>query len=290
MSREVIENYMRTNYSKFSIDDLKKKLISGGYPKKDVDEVGAIISKEKEAVPKISKKAGFRWLRWSGVFMFIFLGIGVFNFVMGLFGGYVPRMAGVIFGVVLLIVLLVGIVILTEGWFKLSSYTNSKLMRFALFGILYTVIFLLVFSIGSVAVLWFRPDLLFALGFLNIIYIGVVLLSLGFLFVCSVLIQVALIKVRKQLRFAGWVGGLSLVSIFMWVITMILQSFFFQSLLRSSILNTGYLGGGINSSVGGSSGIVWAMLALAVIMGVISIVASILAGLMFFDASKKFEV
>jgi hypothetical protein len=289
MSKEVIENYLRAHSSNFSIDDLKNKLIAGGYSKKDVDEIGDKISNEGGAVPALPKKAGFRWLRWSGIFMFIFLGIWALNFVLGFFAGSIPAAINSVLGIIILIVMVIGVVILVTGWLRLAKLTNSRLMRFGLFGMLYTGLLVLVLSVGSFVLLWFNPSLIFTLGAFNFVFFGLFILAGLFIYVCSILVQVALIKLRKRIRFTGLVGVLSLVAIFIEIIIIILQRIYLQSIF-SSILPSGSLAGGVGSVARTFPSIYWVILSLAVIVTIIGFIGSILAGLMFFDASRKFEI
>lgn len=289
MSKEEIEKYIRDNLSKFSISDLMQKLVDGGYSKEDVDEVGSKITGGKKTIPVISKKGGFRWLWWTGMFMFIFLGMWIFNFAVSFLAGSIPSMVGIITLIVLLIVSLIGFVIVLEGWLRLAKYTNSKLMRFGVLGILYTVIVTFVILVIGIIVSLVAPQLIVMLGLLSFVILGVYFLAILFLFVCAVLIYVALIKIRRQVRFAGLVGILSLILIAMGIIVAIFQALFIQSIFAATMLASGLSVSGIGSSVGGSLNILWVFLGISIVMGIIGLVDNIFTGLMFFDASRKFE-
>lgn len=287
MSKEGIEKYLRDNVSKFSISDLKQKLIDGGYSKEDVDKAGAKISGGKEVVPVISKEGGFRWLWWTGMFVFIFLGIGVFNFAMGFLAGSISQAVSIIISIILLVVVLTGFVIVFEGWLKLAKHTNSKLMRFGVLGILYTIMAIFVMALIMIVISLVSLSLSLMSGLLWFVFLGVYFLAIIFLFVCAVLIYVALIKIKGQVRFARLVGVLGLISMGVGIIVSIYQLLFFQSIISSMMNSVPSAGGGLVA--GGSSSTAWVFLVISIIMGIIGLVVGVLMGLMFFDASKKFE-
>ncbi len=286
MSKEVIENYLRSYSSRFPIKDLKQKLVDGGYSKNEVDEVWRNFSKKGENLPEVSKKGGFRWLRWTGIFIFVFLIFGIFNFLTSFISiNFIPFIVIAIVGIIFGLISLVGVVIVVGGWFGLARYSNSKLMKFGLRGLLYTmiggVISIILFVIG----LLISPGLIM-FGVLNFILIGLYALGVLFVLICFILIQVALIKLRKEIKFAGIVGILSLILFAMGILSFILQTIIIEGIF-GKVLG----GGGFPTNLLGSGGAFPSeVLVIVGIATIINFVNMIFMGLMFFDASKKFEV
>ena len=289
MVNEVLLKYFQSNMVKFQMADLKKMAVKGGYPQKDIDEAVKFLNAEKksgvEKIPRIPRKGGFRWLRWTGIFMFVFLAIGLLNFVVG----FLPSGARSIFSIGVGIISLIGIVIFVGGWFGLAKYTNSRLMRFGLLGILITGLVSAILMLGFVITIWMKPSLVVALGGFNFALIGAYLLAGLFVLICFILVQVALIKLRKEIRFAGWVGVLSLILVFIGFVMVGLQTFAMRSFFNSGFLAGGTLAGGVNAGGGSFATILLIITIISIVVGIISLINSILAGLMFFDASKKFE-
>jgi hypothetical protein len=158
-----------------------------------------------------------------------------------------------------------------------------------LLGILITGLVSAILMLGFVITIWMKPSLVVALGGFNFALIGAYLLAGLFVLICFILVQVALIKLRKEIRFAGWVGVLSLILVFIGFVMVGLQTFAMRSFFNSGFLAGGTLAGGVNAGGGSFATILLIITIISIVVGIISLINSILAGLMFFDASKKFE-
>lgn len=247
MVNEVVLKYFRDNRAGHSMIDLKRVALAGGYSQAEVDEAVAVLGKE-DVVPKIVEKkvveavavgdvggrvCGARWMKFAGILGFVFLGLGVLNFIWGLFGsrgGAVssPVVTWVALG--LIVVFLVLMFFYFYGFIKMGKATESKLLRVAaIMNIVSVILFfvLIVVAVGFVLVMVGSLVGGFSgagagatedVGEFFGVSVGVLVLLMGFavLFVLfalvtRVLFSIALIRIKEKIRFSFVAGILGLV-------------------------------------------------------------------------------
>jgi len=174
MVNQVILKYFRENQAKHSLADLKKEVIGSGYPKKDVDEVVAVLKGEvgKTSVPKVAdlkpvarkpgvpsaKFSGIRWMRFAGILGIVFLVLGVLNVLSGFFGFGLSLGSSLAASLVLLVVAIVLIVLVCfyfYGFLRMGRAVDSKLLRVAAVMNIVGVILMIVMMIAMVAFTFF---------------------------------------------------------------------------------------------------------------------------------------
>jgi len=222
MVNEVILNYLEKYKKEYSLDKLKKEILSKGYSENDFDEAVSVMNSFEniDSNEKISRSSsGNLLLKVSGIIGFLFFILGflsvslifpkVYSYFSSTFGNIFFFLIGFLFLYVFLLLFYY------SGFFKLGSLTDSKFLKVSsVLNILFILIFVslssflitqsLISSFGSLSSPDFSANSFdFSIvkdSYPSIFYFLVISL---FLFVLlKILIIISLITIRKQVRFS----------------------------------------------------------------------------------------
>lgn len=290
MVNQVILNYFRENRAAHSLEDLKAKALSSGYPREDVDEVLEVLREgiDKTAAPVIRKegvkRTGLKWMKYSGIFGIMFFVLGVLNFVASFFEFNLGTTFGVGNEWVALGISAVAVVLVCfyfYGFFRMGVVTDSKLLRvIAVVNIVMMVIMVLLVIFMVLG--FFTPDESSLSGMetgivewiLQIFWI--VIWIVLFLFVLRVIFSISLIRVRDKIKFSMTAGILGLITI---ALTVVYIGFLVYIMLEPMRLLQ-FAFSSFWTSIIPIYGIVFSLFNLSTLL---------FESLALFDGSKKFE-
>jgi hypothetical protein len=283
MVNRVILKYFRSNLGKYPLDKLKGKAVRGGYSLIDINEALMVLRTERNKAKSISSESdtgitkpverrilntrvesvdlkayGIRWMRFAGIVGFVFLLLGLLNYLASFLLGDTllnlgPNGTWTFF--VITIVLAIVVVILSffylYGFLKLGRAVDSRLLRVATVMNIISVILVVILALIYVVFSWTMisaigdlstglenelgaelgiggpilgnavPDSSEAnLGGWIFIVGGVFILFALFIFISRLLFSVSLIKIRNLVGFSGFAGFFGIVSLILVLISM----------------------------------------------------------------------
>lgn len=142
MVNQILVDYIKNNNDKFSLEEIKKQIISRGYPEKDFNEASSFVQMQGAVInfPSFAEpKKGFKLMRISGIIGLIFcllvLG-GVIFTLAGFFNdieftGDSGSMTNIFLALGVAVLFILSAFVYLFGFVKLSHKTESRLLRFA---------------------------------------------------------------------------------------------------------------------------------------------------------------
>jgi hypothetical protein len=146
MVNEVVLNYLKENLGKYSQQDLKNKILSGGYSEGEYNEALNLVNSPQPSVEtKIDSpfvredKEGFKWIRFagiSGIIIFVLMVfLMVFSFVYNFQKIYSHENKINLLAFMLYFVIIIALQIFTSffiyGFVKIAINTESKILKFS---------------------------------------------------------------------------------------------------------------------------------------------------------------
>lgn len=163
MVNQTVLDYLKNYGNRFSLDDLRKKIVEGGYSEEDFNEAASALGLNRPAAHVLSmpdvveKSSGVRWMRFAGIIGIAFLVLSAIFFVLSFFsssfassGSLSPAVGIAILALVFL--MFISYLFFLKGFAKMGKYT-SKLLRFS--SITLVVLSIIVVVLGIAATLIF---------------------------------------------------------------------------------------------------------------------------------------
>ena len=235
-SKEVLD-YLRKYKGKYKLEKLKKKLISSGYSREEVEEASTQL-REKDPNSKGIKKMKGKGIKIGAIVGFIFLFFSLVGIILNLlkFNFSSLGITGFIGSLIMTILLVPCFFIYIYGFIKMGKALESKMLRFSSIGLLVTTILAFILIIALALIVFFslqslglpmsgnqveglNTNSLFLAGGAGIIF-GIGFLFLGFVDMVLIYIFYAgLILVRKRVRFAGIAGWLGVILVTLLIVS-----------------------------------------------------------------------
>ena len=166
MVNKVVLDYVRSNKGKFSMRDIRTKILSKGYPKADVEEATSALGEERGVLSDKAvrlNKGGFKWMKMAGIIGLVFFVFLFLNFVLGLLNinvlSSVPLAMVEYLSFGISFVAVVVICFFYYGFVRLGGLAGSKMLRISsIVFMVFSILLLLLFVMASVFSIFNLPD------------------------------------------------------------------------------------------------------------------------------------
>ena len=224
MVNKVVLDYVRSNRGKFSMRDIRTKILSKGYPKADVEEAISVLGEERGVLSDRAvrlNKGGFKWIKMAGVIGLVFFALYLLNFVLGLLNinvlSSVPLGAIEYLNVGISFVAVVALCFFYYGFVRIGRLAGSGMLRISsIVFMVFSILLLLLFVMSSVFSIFNIPDVgqLISGSPIGGSFTGFVIFGIIFfaIIVFRYLFVVGLIRIRRQVSFSMVAGIVGLIN------------------------------------------------------------------------------